>query len=146
MNQLAPEAKIHIHMKRYMFTALSIYLAVSFLFVVAVCHAARGDALPPPMPNATTAGRLCFQGKDEEMTTKPFRVHDHWRIRCTGLQACQDFGVIIFAVPESGKENLEVINLSAPGTASAAVNNGGTYSLHIIGYGSQFVVTVEDGK
>lgn len=87
---------------------------------------------------------LVAEGSDQEVKTPDFKVGAHWKVTCTAAKAGPDFGVQIFAIPSAGTHNLEVLNMTSEGKQSEYVRDGGTWKLHIIGFGASFNVTVEE--
>jgi hypothetical protein len=88
--------------------------------------------------------KIAVQGNDEEIKTPPFKVGAHWKVTCTCSKVGPDFGVQIFAVPDAGNQNLQVIDMTTEGEQSAHVRDGGTWRLHVIGFGAAFNVKVEE--
>lgn len=85
-----------------------------------------------------------FTGNDQESWSPLFKVGAHWKVTCSAAKVGNDFGVQIFAVPDAGAHNLEVVNMTNEGVASEYVRDSGTWRLHVIGFAAAFDVTVEE--
>jgi hypothetical protein len=123
------------------FAVLAVVIVIS-AFVVATI--ARGDdGRQQVQPFKTYREILRISGNDEQKNSAKFTVHRDWRVTCVSSKVGPDPDIRIFADPDAGTFNTEVLHM-ADGTRTIYMAEPGIYHLTIAGFDASWTVTVED--
>lgn len=98
------------------------------------------------MTALTTLFLVLICGTDTTLTSKPFTVHEHWKIVCHAENAGANADITVFVDPQAGTQNVQVIHMTGNGEKTAYYRDAGTFKIAVNGWDASWRVTVEDGK